>query len=152
MPYAFAMRCRGTDTGGKGEAATDLRVRYAMSSTDRAYAATRKRGRRRVLSPSSLRALYAKSAHYAKSGTDPAYHTIPRYAIPGTDLAYRTSRVVRSRTSWLDHNPGIGLRACFAMSGTDLANVSISLRACYAISSTDLAYGATAWRFRTVAR
>eukprot|EP00961_Rhodomonas_salina_P023507 315720-Rhodomonas_salina.1 len=37
----------------------------------------------------------------------------------------------------------ISLRACYAMSGTDLDCGAIGLRACYAMSGTDLAYGAT---------
>eukprot|EP00961_Rhodomonas_salina_P112726 1516425-Rhodomonas_salina.1 len=36
------------------------------------------------------------------------------------------------------------LRACYAMSGTDLAHAAICLRARYAMSGTDVAYGATA--------
>eukprot|EP00961_Rhodomonas_salina_P183139 2472361-Rhodomonas_salina.1 len=36
------------------------------------------------------------------------------------------------------------LRACYALSGTDLACTCIGLRACYALSGTDLAYAATA--------
>eukprot|EP00961_Rhodomonas_salina_P256409 3465224-Rhodomonas_salina.4 len=42
------------------------------------------------------------------------------------------------------------LRACYAMSGTEIAypvpcpvNSAIRLRACYAISGTDVAYGPT---------
>eukprot|EP00961_Rhodomonas_salina_P235117 3177848-Rhodomonas_salina.6 len=34
------------------------------------------------------------------------------------------------------------LRACYAMSGTDLVYAAISLRACYALSGTDLTCGA----------
>eukprot|EP00961_Rhodomonas_salina_P118643 1597324-Rhodomonas_salina.2 len=36
----------------------------------------------------------------------------------------------------------ISLRACYAMSGTDIAYCDIALRACYAMSHTDLAYRA----------
>eukprot|EP00961_Rhodomonas_salina_P267808 3618292-Rhodomonas_salina.1 len=37
----------------------------------------------------------------------------------------------------------ICLRACYAMSGTDLAYGAICLRSCYAMSGTDLGYAAT---------
>eukprot|EP00961_Rhodomonas_salina_P089434 1202756-Rhodomonas_salina.3 len=40
-------------------------------------------------------------------------------------------------------SPPIPLRACYAMSGTDLPNGANRLRACYAVSGTDLAYAAT---------
>eukprot|EP00961_Rhodomonas_salina_P217503 2939316-Rhodomonas_salina.2 len=38
------------------------------------------------------------------------------------------------------------LRACYAMSGTDLAYTATPLRACYAMSVSDLAYAAMALR------
>eukprot|EP00961_Rhodomonas_salina_P143496 1930966-Rhodomonas_salina.2 len=37
----------------------------------------------------------------------------------------------------------IGLRACYAVSSTDMPYGSIGLRACYAMSGTDLPCGAT---------
>eukprot|EP00961_Rhodomonas_salina_P155837 2098352-Rhodomonas_salina.2 len=36
------------------------------------------------------------------------------------------------------------LRACYAMSGTDLVHGAVSLRACYAMPCTGLAYGSIA--------
>eukprot|EP00961_Rhodomonas_salina_P303411 3941220-Rhodomonas_salina.1 len=40
----------------------------------------------------------------------------------------------------------MGLRACYALSGTGLAYVAMGLRACYALSGTDLAYAAMGLR------
>eukprot|EP00961_Rhodomonas_salina_P173672 2342101-Rhodomonas_salina.1 len=52
------------------------------------------------------------------------------YAVSGTEIGYGAT------------SPAIGLRARYAMPGTDVASGAISLRACYAMSGTDGAYGA----------
>eukprot|EP00961_Rhodomonas_salina_P008361 113604-Rhodomonas_salina.1 len=46
----------------------------------------------------------------------------------------------------------ICLRNCYAMSGTDLLSIVICLRACYAMSGTDLAYGVTVLLFPNLTR
>eukprot|EP00961_Rhodomonas_salina_P132036 1777522-Rhodomonas_salina.1 len=61
--------------------------------------------------------------------------------MPGTDLGYAATR----RSPLVPNAPtGVhsanSLRACYAMSGTDLGYAAIGLRACYAMSGTDLAY------------
>eukprot|EP00961_Rhodomonas_salina_P271116 3663327-Rhodomonas_salina.1 len=65
------------------------------------------------------------------SGTNLAYAALLQSQCYGS--AYRLLRSLR----------GSSLRACYAMSGTDLARGSILLRAFYTVSGTDLAYGAT---------
>eukprot|EP00961_Rhodomonas_salina_P061218 822006-Rhodomonas_salina.1 len=98
-----------------------------MAGTDIAYAAI------------GLRACYRP-----KRGTDAAYAAIGWYAMRGTG---GVSNPNTNSTS------GMGIRACYAMSGTDIANAT---RPCpretsvptkmpvepYALSSTDLPYGA----------
>eukprot|EP00961_Rhodomonas_salina_P014396 193116-Rhodomonas_salina.2 len=61
----------------------------------------------------------------------------------GTDLGYGATRELRCR--WLVQS-AIRLRACYAMSGTEIAYGAISPRdtrlcACYAMSGTEIAYG-----------
>eukprot|EP00961_Rhodomonas_salina_P019684 265045-Rhodomonas_salina.3 len=86
---------------------------YAMSSTDVVYGATR--------------------CPYAMCGTGVAYGAM-RYASTGTELAYGAMRSpVR--------DPAIGLRSCYAMSGTYIAYCAICLRSCYAMSGTYIACG-----------
>eukprot|EP00961_Rhodomonas_salina_P154159 2076502-Rhodomonas_salina.1 len=38
------------------------------------------------------------------------------------------------------YKTAISLRACYAMSGTDIGYIAIGLRTCYAMSGTELAY------------
>eukprot|EP00961_Rhodomonas_salina_P167273 2254297-Rhodomonas_salina.3 len=58
----------------------------------------------------------------------------------GTDIGYATTR----KRHWLQWvGSAIFLRACCAMSGTDLGHGAIHLRTYYAVCSTDLAYDAT---------
>eukprot|EP00961_Rhodomonas_salina_P186947 2524126-Rhodomonas_salina.1 len=68
--------------------------------------------------------------------------------------AYVTTRACRFRSgsnrTWTPRFT-IGLRPCYAISGTDLAHGAIGLRACYAvsgteISGTELVYGAVCLR------
>eukprot|EP00961_Rhodomonas_salina_P303051 3941078-Rhodomonas_salina.3 len=59
----------------------------------------------------------------------------------GTDIGTAVVGTVRHLVSKV--KPAILLRASYAMSGTDLANVATGLRQRYAMSGTDLAYGAT---------
>eukprot|EP00961_Rhodomonas_salina_P083016 1115479-Rhodomonas_salina.2 len=67
-------------------------------------------------------------------------------AVCGTDLGYaaRPSPVAHHQLPAGLKQPGpISLRACYALSGTDLAcGAGIYLRACYALSGTDLAHAA----------
>eukprot|EP00961_Rhodomonas_salina_P073203 983480-Rhodomonas_salina.2 len=60
----------------------------------------------------------------------------------GTDLVYGAT----SRRASPTEQVAISLRACYAMSGTDLANDDVSLCACYAMSGTEIAYGAISLR------
>eukprot|EP00961_Rhodomonas_salina_P043609 586232-Rhodomonas_salina.3 len=123
-----------------------LGVRYAMSGTEKQYAATSRREpdglhlRERVLAP-GWKARYLKSSF-----------TSSCYAVSGTDVAYGATRIrvyrvpIRSdmRGGW-----AIVLRACYAMSSTDVAYGVIGLRARYEMSGTDLAYGATRRAIKT---
>eukprot|EP00961_Rhodomonas_salina_P122315 1647145-Rhodomonas_salina.2 len=68
------------------------------------------------------------------------------------ELRYRPSRVLRE-VRYSHCTCGIGLRTCYAKSGTHKAHAGIGLRACYAKactdiakSGTDIAYGATRTR------
>eukprot|EP00961_Rhodomonas_salina_P174977 2360297-Rhodomonas_salina.4 len=88
----------------------------------------------------------------AMLGTDLAYAAtsigLGCYAMPGTDLACATTIWYLPRRVLCDARSGtgelrFGLRACYAMSGTDLVYTVIGLRARYAMSGTDLAYAAT---------
>eukprot|EP00961_Rhodomonas_salina_P234533 3169752-Rhodomonas_salina.1 len=80
----------------------------------------------------------ALHACYSVRGTDPARE----WFVSGTELAYGAVQPApcTQRQSFWYATP---LRACYAMSGTDIANGgSIWLRACYAMPGTDLAYAA----------
>eukprot|EP00961_Rhodomonas_salina_P109396 1472694-Rhodomonas_salina.2 len=66
-------------------------------------------------------------------------------AIPGTDCAYHATR---TQPPLLGSPLPILLRACYAMSGTDVgyaatAYLPIWLRTCHAMSGTDVGYAAT---------
>eukprot|EP00961_Rhodomonas_salina_P064044 860638-Rhodomonas_salina.3 len=94
-------------------------------------------------------------ARYAMPGTDMAY--VVRYAVSGTKNMVLSSYVLAMRSPGTAIvYPGIGLCACYAMSGTEFAygatrhsrmdavchaERGASLRACYAMSGTDIAYG-----------
>eukprot|EP00961_Rhodomonas_salina_P171013 2305774-Rhodomonas_salina.3 len=105
--------------------AMGLRACYAMSGTDLAYGVTsgvrlsgaceeRKRWRGTAPPPICLGTCYAMSVGEKHVLMQPCQVPYPS-----------------------------GLRACYAMSGTDLAYAAICLRACYAVSGTDLAMPGT---------
>eukprot|EP00961_Rhodomonas_salina_P301262 3940391-Rhodomonas_salina.2 len=104
-------------------------MRYAVSGTDVAYAATRW-GRTEATKVLVLARLWC----YAMSGTDrePMVPRI-RYKMLGTD--------------WRPVVPGrnvrhpIRLRACYAVSGSEIAYAAICLHAWYAMCGTEIAYG-----------
>eukprot|EP00961_Rhodomonas_salina_P062717 841919-Rhodomonas_salina.1 len=74
--------------------------------------------------------------HALMAGTELAYGATRACAVCGTELAYGATRVCfqagssRVRSA----SPRISLRACYAMSGTDIAYGAICLRACSAMS------------------
>eukprot|EP00961_Rhodomonas_salina_P132453 1782492-Rhodomonas_salina.3 len=149
-----------------------LQLCYAMSGTDLVYAAPcyARATRCPVLTEAMLlpdtsiglcrnleggmllRAAYAKSGtDVAQSGTDIAHGAYWLWQ-SSTDSAYGAR--VRGVPKWTGSAPPIGLRACYAMSGTKLAQDGrptrllrhvrspIDLRACYSMSGTDVAYAA----------
>eukprot|EP00961_Rhodomonas_salina_P167211 2253471-Rhodomonas_salina.1 len=73
----------------------------------------------------------------------------------GTDIAYAAttggggdgnagySAIVPRGVRLDPTRSAIALRACRAMSGTDLAYGAVGLCACYAVSGSDIAYGCT---------
>eukprot|EP00961_Rhodomonas_salina_P255356 3451114-Rhodomonas_salina.6 len=146
---AYAMS--GTDFG---YGTTSLRACYATSSTEIACGCYQPTG----LLPNvrypywhSLSALLS----YRPTGllrTDLAYNaTSTMLATSGTELAYGATRGPATADGLGGTESAICLRACYAMSGTDLAYGTMSaicLRASYAISGTDLAYGAIRSRKR----
>eukprot|EP00961_Rhodomonas_salina_P175208 2363480-Rhodomonas_salina.2 len=113
----------GTDLAYGVMPCISLRACYAMPGTDAAYL--------------PIRVLNTVRLCYTMCGTD--------LGQAGTDLGYAATRgraASMRRSKSLVLCP-IGLRACYAESGTDLACSHISLRACYAMSGTDIAYGST---------
>eukprot|EP00961_Rhodomonas_salina_P013290 178554-Rhodomonas_salina.1 len=58
----------------------------------------------------------------------------------GTDIAYNATR-----HSWQPSlvSDAVSLRACYAMSGTDVQHGATNLHSCYAMFGTDVQYGAT---------
>eukprot|EP00961_Rhodomonas_salina_P239794 3239419-Rhodomonas_salina.2 len=69
----------------------------------------------------------------------------------GTDIAYAAMRALCDvRPHFALRAGAICLRACYAMSSTDISCGAIGLRACYKTSGTDAVYGATRpslWRY-----
>eukprot|EP00961_Rhodomonas_salina_P179100 2416694-Rhodomonas_salina.2 len=118
----------------------------AMPSTDIGYAATRL--------PHATAYLPGLSCtRGGRPGRSYAMCLCRRYGMPGTDLG---SMVVPGGTLWRTC-AGSSLRACYAMSGTDIADgrggveevgeeggqvhYAIPLRGRYAVSGTEIAYG-----------
>eukprot|EP00961_Rhodomonas_salina_P185024 2498234-Rhodomonas_salina.5 len=105
-------------------AATCLRACYAMSGTELAYAATSALARR------------VCGCQASRSAPLPAYRLATRSPKSGTDIAYAAIclRAVRYCHSVCCYLPGTvmgvasyrGLRACYAMSGTEVAYAATS--------------------------
>eukprot|EP00961_Rhodomonas_salina_P188190 2539626-Rhodomonas_salina.1 len=118
-----------------------------MSGTHVAYAATICR----AMSGTALG--YAAAMCYAKSGTDLCYAATIGYAKSGTELAYAAtrSRRLRWRRSCLRRG-GVRSLSSYprpstditydATANTDVVYDDIGLRVCYAMSGTELAYDA----------
>eukprot|EP00961_Rhodomonas_salina_P027935 377831-Rhodomonas_salina.6 len=69
--------------------------------------------------------------------------------MPVLNPGYNTTRIrsfIRTLSTVLLVSSAIVLRACYAMSGTEIAYVAIGLRPCYAMSGTGIAYGAIGLR------
>eukprot|EP00961_Rhodomonas_salina_P218423 2951497-Rhodomonas_salina.3 len=116
-----------------------------------------------VTSPTPLRASYAMSGTHIAHG---AIGLRASYAMSGTQISVRRCAVLRSRTALLGPCGGgrvdslfrvrwyalslrarsIGLRSCYAKSGTDVRFAAIGLRTCYAKSGTAIACGAIGLR------
>eukprot|EP00961_Rhodomonas_salina_P255354 3451114-Rhodomonas_salina.4 len=85
-------------------------------------------------------------ARYAMSGTHLAYGMVPENCLPlppklpCTDTACGAAR--RDTQYYPVLTWRMALQGCATL-GTDLAYATTSLRACYAMSGADLAYGAT---------
>eukprot|EP00961_Rhodomonas_salina_P064461 867396-Rhodomonas_salina.1 len=95
----------------------------AMAGTEIAYGAADFVGDRSTHSPAgiALRACYAMSGpEISCAVSDSVCGIALRQLMSGTRTAYQS--------------------VC-AMSGTDIANIAIGLRACYAMSGADMAYG-----------
>eukprot|EP00961_Rhodomonas_salina_P303054 3941078-Rhodomonas_salina.6 len=112
LPEHYAVR--GTELA---YGATRARVRcYAMSGTEVAYGMTREK-----------RKLHEEVSAYGCAMRCPVLRK--RMVLCGVRFP--------SLSAWRGRNQvSISLRACYAMSGTDIAYGAISLRACYAMSGT----------------
>eukprot|EP00961_Rhodomonas_salina_P180583 2437443-Rhodomonas_salina.2 len=70
------------------------------------------------------------------SGTDGGY-AATRQGHLFTHVIFDGDGIFLAKQSRRMVQPAIALRACYAMSGTDLAYAAIGRRACYALSGTD---------------
>eukprot|EP00961_Rhodomonas_salina_P080363 1081141-Rhodomonas_salina.2 len=105
-PYPSSVTARTKVRVAASAPGTVLRASYALSGTFIAYRTSEERCR----TPLAYAATHVRICCYI------------------TDLAYAATRhFVRYRGRDRDHPPGMGLRVCYAMSGTDLAYAAISL-------------------------
>eukprot|EP00961_Rhodomonas_salina_P064492 867780-Rhodomonas_salina.2 len=130
---------------------TRLRACYAMPGTDSAYGCIGLRDCYVMPGTDMANGSIGLRTCCAMSGTNLANGSIGLwacYAIPGTDLAYATTRTSRSQRRRCPL-PGLSprcLRCCYAKSGTDIVYDAIGLRAWYALPGTDIACGTTCLR------
>eukprot|EP00961_Rhodomonas_salina_P176369 2377297-Rhodomonas_salina.1 len=126
---------------------------YHLCGTELGYAATETRARPQP--EASPRVNYSAKLWYGSVGTNVRYGATSIH-LTGTaakELPMDEAVVLRggagmhARGPQDSVSPAMSLRACYAMSGTGIADAGICLRACYA--GTDKAHGATCLHVRS---
>eukprot|EP00961_Rhodomonas_salina_P184328 2489095-Rhodomonas_salina.1 len=126
----------GTDAGYAGT--------YAGTGTDAGYAGTRRASSRPSVSATGTSSPYLPTLLLVLTQR----MILPgSYGMCGTEVGYGATRRLEAEArirelqaviDKLTEQSSIGLRAYYAVSGTDIAYGSIGLRACYAVSGTDI--------------